>query len=226
VSVDAVSIRKLVFWPAVITLAVTVLRLTGEFLNWAPALFSRAPGGGGALVGISWLPPVFAILFAIQLVGMGHGPASGGRAIGRALLGLAVTAALMFGVISLGIVQEGQFSLLALFVMTGAIAVGAAIAWSGWPALGKTLLVYAYAARIPVVVVMLLAFAGNWGTHYDGLPPGVPEMGLLQKWVMFGVLPQMLTWIAIAVLSGAVLGSIAGAVALRRGAPAARPAVA
>ena len=225
-SVDAASIRKLVFWPAVITLGVTLLRLTGEFLNWAPAFFSRAPGGGGALVGISWLPPVFAILFAIQLVRMGLGPVSGGRAIGRALVGLAVTAALIALVIKLGIVQQGQVSLTSLLVMTAAIAAGAAIAWSGWPELGKTMLVYAYAARIPVVVIMLLAFAGNWGTHYDGRPPGVPEMGLLTKWVMFGVLPQMLTWIAIAVLAGGVFGSIAGWLAMRRAAPVARPAVA
>ena len=225
-SVDAASIRKLVFWPAVITLAVTLLRLIGEFQNWSPAFFSRAPGGGGALVGISWLPPLFAILFAIQLVRMGHGPVSGGRAIGRALIGLAVTAAVVFGLISTGIVQEGVVSLTSLIAMTTALAIGAAIAWSGWPALGKTMLVYAYAARIPVVVIMLLAFAGNWGTHYDGLPPGVPEMSLMQKWVMFGVLPQMTTWIAIAVLVGGVFGSIAGAIAMRKSQPVSRPAVA
>ena len=218
-SVDAASIRKLVFWPAVITLGITLLRLVGEFQNWSPVFFSRAPGGGGALVGISWLPPLFAILFAIQLVRMGLGPVSGGRAIGRALLGVAVTAAVMFGVISLGIVQEGQVTLLSLIVMTTALAIGAAIAWSGWPELGKTMLVYAYAARIPVVVIMLLAFAGNWGTHYDGLPPGVPEMGLMKKWVMFGVLPQMTTWIAIAVLVGGLFGSIAGTIAMRKSPP-------
>ena len=65
------SIRKLVFWPAVITLAMTLLRLTGELLHWSPTLFNPAAGGGGALVGISWLPPVFGILFAIQLVRVG-----------------------------------------------------------------------------------------------------------------------------------------------------------
>src|SRR6187397_2224375 len=112
VSVDAAAVRKLVFWPAVITLAVTLLRLAGELMNWSPALFSREPGGGGALVGISWLPPLFGILFAIQLVRMGLGPVSGGRAIGRAVLGIAVTAALVFGLISLGLVKENEVSLL------------------------------------------------------------------------------------------------------------------
>ena len=72
-SVDAVPVRRLIFWPSVVTLAVTLLRLTGELLHWSPALFSPAPGGGGSPIGISWLPPVFGVLFAIQLVRAGPG---------------------------------------------------------------------------------------------------------------------------------------------------------
>jgi hypothetical protein len=84
-SLDSTSIRRLVFWPAVVTLAITLLRLTGELLHWSPTLFNPAPGGGGALVGISWLPPVFGVLFAIQPARAGYGPRSGGRAIGMAV---------------------------------------------------------------------------------------------------------------------------------------------
>ena len=219
-SADAVSIRKLVFWPAVITLAVTLLRLTGELLNWSPSLFNRAAGGGGALVGISWLPPVFGILFAIQLARAGHGPRSGGRAIGMALLGVVVAVAVVAGAGALGIIQPGGFSLLALVLLTTAIAIGAAIAWSGWPALGRTLLAYGMAARIPVALVMLVAMLANLGTHYDVAPPGFPEMRVFSKWLMIGALPQLTTWIAFTVLLGAVFGSIAGAVALRRHVPA------
>ena len=136
-SVDGTLIRKLVFWPAVVTLGITLLRLTGELLHWSPSLFNPAPGGGGALVGISWLPPVFGILFAIQLARAGHGPRSGGRAIGMAFLGLVAAAAVIFGGKALGVLKPGGFSLLALVVITAAIAIGAAIAWSGWPALGQ-----------------------------------------------------------------------------------------
>ena len=39
---------QLILVPAVITLAVTLLRLVGELQDWSPALFSKAPGGGGA----------------------------------------------------------------------------------------------------------------------------------------------------------------------------------
>jgi CHASE2 domain-containing sensor protein len=36
--------RQLILVPAVITLAVTLLRLVGELQNWSPTLFSREPG--------------------------------------------------------------------------------------------------------------------------------------------------------------------------------------
>jgi hypothetical protein len=224
-TVDATSVRKLVFWPAVVTLAITLLRLTGELLHWSPSLFNPAPGGGGALVGISWLPPVFGIVFAIQLVRAGSGPSSGGRAIGMTLLGIAAAAAVIAGARALGVLRPGSFSLLALVVLTTAIAVGAACAWWGWPALGQTLLAYAFAARVPVALVMLIAMLGNWGTHYDVVPPGFPEMGVFSKWLLIGALPQLTTWIAFTVLAGALTGSIAGAVASRRPAQM-RPAVA
>lgn len=35
---------KLVLWPAAVTLVITVLRVTGELLDWTPALFNRALG--------------------------------------------------------------------------------------------------------------------------------------------------------------------------------------
>jgi hypothetical protein len=203
----------------VVTLAVTLFRLTGELLHWSPALFNPAAGGGGALVGISWLPPVFGILFAIQLVRLGYAPLSPGRAIGMAVLGVAVTAAVIAGAIALGAMRPGGFSLLALVAFTSALAVGAAIAWWGWPALGQTLLAYAFAARVPVALVMLVAMLGGWGTHYDVAPPGFPEMGVFSKWLMIGALPQLTTWIAFTVLSGAVFGSIAGAIASRGRSP-------
>ena len=51
-----------------------------------------------------------------------------------------------------------------------------------------TLLAYAFAARVPVALVMLVAMLGNWGTHYDVAPPGFPEMGVFSKWLMIGAL--------------------------------------
>jgi hypothetical protein len=225
-AVDTATVRKLVMWPAVITFAITMIRLTGELMNWSPMLFSRAAGGGGSPIGISWLPPLFGILFGMQLVRMGHTPVSGGRAVGRALLGVATTAAIIGLGVALKVLGDQQFSLGGLLLFTGALAAGAFVAATGWPDLGKTMLAYAFAARIPVAVVMLVAMLANWGTHYDVAPPGFPEMGVFMKWLLIGALPQFTTWIAITILMGALFGAIAGAVSMRRGAPVARPAVA
>ena len=60
---------RLILVAAVITLAVTLLRLVGELQQWSSALFNREPGGGGAIVGIVWLVPVFGIYFRAQARG-------------------------------------------------------------------------------------------------------------------------------------------------------------
>ena len=53
--------------------------------------------------------------------------------------------------------------------------VGVAIGILAWPALGRTLLAYGLAARIPVALLMLVAMLGNWGTHYDARPSYPPR---------------------------------------------------
>ena len=59
-SQDASRIGKLILVPAVITLAVTLLRLVGELQGWSPTLFNRGDRPfSRALVGIVWLVPVF-----------------------------------------------------------------------------------------------------------------------------------------------------------------------
>jgi len=58
---------KLIFVPALITLGITLLRLCAEFMNMPAWLASREPGGLGALIGISWLPPILGVYFAFKL---------------------------------------------------------------------------------------------------------------------------------------------------------------
>src|SRR5215468_12235603 len=85
------SVRRLVLVPAVITLAVTLLRLVGELNNWSPVLFNRSAGGGGAVVGIVWLVFLFAFYFAWKLVDAGEGPAGRFRPLGFGALGILVS---------------------------------------------------------------------------------------------------------------------------------------
>jgi hypothetical protein len=207
------SVGRLIFVPAVVTLAVTALRLVGELQNWSPTLFSRAPGGGGSLVGISWLVPVFGAWFGWTLARAGERPGSFGRAIGLTVLAIAIMPAAGFAASAAGV---PELSPITLFVYAAVSLVGLAIAFWAWSGLGRVLLAYALAARIPVVLVMLAAILGNWGTHYDVVPPGMPEMDPIQKWLLVGLLPQMTIWLWFTVALGGLFGTIAAAIASRR----------
>jgi len=198
------SIRRLIIVPAVITLAVTLLRLVGELQHWSPTFFSREAGGAGALVGIVWLVPIFGIYFAIRLNRAGQGPASRGRAIGFAVAALLAEVALVFAIFKLSLPIVANIVLVNL-----ASAIPLWIAYRGWPELGKVEAIYGLAARIPVALLMFIAMAANWGTHYELGPPGFPEMSLVPKWFVIGLLPQLSLWVAFTVIVGSIFGSLA-----------------
>lgn len=126
------SIRRLLLVPAVVTLAVTLLRLFGELQHWSPKFFSREAGGAAAIVGIVWLVPIFGIYFAIRLNQAGHGPKSCGRAIGFAVAALLAGTVLLFAIsrLSPNIVATVVLANLASFLPLW-------IAYRGWPELGK-----------------------------------------------------------------------------------------
>lgn len=207
------SIGKLILVPAVIALAVTLLRLFGELQHWSPKLFNPEAGGGGALIGISWLPLVFGIYFAVKLIRNGDGPSNPWRALLHVLAGAAVG---IVGGIAWGKINPSFYSrLLAACVM---MSVAAVIAYPGWPALGKTLFAYALASRIPVAILMFFAMRGNWGTHYDVVPEGAPaelqQFG--PKFLWLALLPQLTVWIGMTILAGALTGSITALVKRRK----------
>jgi hypothetical protein len=96
-------------------------------------------------------------------------------------------------------------------------AVSAAVAYQGWIALGRVLLAYGLAARIPVIVVMLLAILGNWGTHYELGRPDLPRLEPeLWKWFVIGLVPQLGLWVPFTMIVGAIFGGLAALTARRR----------
>jgi len=211
------ALKPLILVPALITLGVTLLRLTGELLGWSPALFGREAGGGMSIVGIVWLVPVFGIYFAVKLIRTGHGPAGVGRALGLAFLALLILPASGFLGTALGFPQGGRRFLL-LFAVASVAAVFVGL--RAWPTLGRVLLAYGVAARVPVAAVMLVAIAAGWGTHYEKGPPGFPEMATLAKWFWIGLLPQLTVWIAFTVVIGTLFGGLAALAMMRRPKPA------
>jgi hypothetical protein len=201
-----VSTLQLIAVPSLITLAITILRLVGELQHWSETFFSTKAGGGSAVVGISWLPLLIGIYFAFKLADGGQGPSSRGAAIGYSLLALPVIA--LAGTLVFALNFPGH-QLLGLLV----IAVAIFVPMRGWPELFKVLLAYAYAARIPVAIVMYFALQGNWGTHYDATPPNFPaDVAFWSKYFQIGLLPQLLFWIAYTVVVGSIFGSVAVAI--------------
>ncbi len=203
-----VSIGSLILVPAIITLAITILRLIGELQGWSPLLFNKSAGGGGAIIGISWLPVIFGPYFAMKLAAAGEGPSSLGKvfaAIGAELVIFVMGMILFFT----GFTKHMSGVALVGFIL---MLISAFVPRIGWRSFGNALLAYAFAARIPVAIVMYIAMSANggqgWGTHYDVATPGFTVTSLGQKFFDLAVLPQMGGWIGYTALVGGLFGSI------------------
>ncbi len=214
-SSSRVQISKLILVPALVTLAVTILRLVGELSHGSRTFFTTDMGA--SIVAIVWLAPVFGVYFAIRLVRSGNAPRSNWRAVAFAALGVAILFAR--GIIADGLGALGlqpSFHVRLTFIWT-LLAVAALATLSGWPALFKTQLAYAYSARIPIAIIMFFAFRGHWGTHYDAVPSDLPaDISFLAKYFWLGFFPQLIFWVGFTVLAGMFFGSLAAPLARKR----------
>ncbi len=133
-------------WPAaLVTLAVTLLRLVGELRGWNPEYFSRLPGGGLAIVGITWLVPFVGAYFGWHLararVSIPELTGLVGWNAAAIAVGLGIGAGLEKAV------QPSATNTLLLWAVVSLLV--AAMSLSTWPTIGQLLLAYALAARIP-----------------------------------------------------------------------------
>jgi hypothetical protein len=211
----SISSPSLIAVPALITLGITIVRLVGELQHWPSMFFSTAAGGGNAIVGISWLPIIFGPYFALKLAGAGDGPSGAGKAIGFAVLGLVVffLAGVWFGML---FAHPSYLTLLPLVLML----VSAFIPGLGWRRLGNALVIYAFAARIPVLIVMFIAMREGWETHYSRVAPAFANSGFFKQYLYEAIVPQMTLWIGWTAGVGSVFGTIVAAIARRGKSPA------
>ncbi|HSR54163.1 MAG TPA: hypothetical protein VLV83_25320 [Acidobacteriota bacterium] len=208
-----ISIKNWIIVPAVITLLVTLLRLTGELMRWNELFFGRGSGGGGSIVGISYLVPIFGIYFGYKLASAGHRPESLGKAALWLVLGLVASIALSIGVFAL----SPQPSILGGIGGLITLAIVYWLASKGWSSLVRILTAYGFAARIPVAIVALLAMYGNWGTHYELGPEGYEQPNLFLRWLEIGLFPQMTVWIVYTIVFGGLFACL-GALFARKSA--------
>jgi hypothetical protein len=198
------KILSLVLWPALITLAVTLLRLVGELRGWSPEYYSRLPGGGLSPLGITWLAPLVGLYLGWRL---GRAGVTAPHPI--VVAGVPVLAASAGAIVALVAGRLAKTSWTANLGLWGVVSLlVAAVVFASWPRLGRILVAYAYAARIPVAIVMALAIWRHWGTHYDAPPPGYPPMPALRRWLWTGLLPQTTIWVAWTLATGAIFASL------------------
>lgn len=197
-----VGVGKLVLFPALATLAVTLVRLAGELSGWSKTFFNPQPGGAWALVGIVWLVPVFGVYFAWQLTKSGDSPARTGRAIAVAIVGFALLAA------GFELYQRVFQNLTGLLVMWSLAAAGALIQWPAWRGLFRVQLAYAYSARIPVAIVMAVATWREWASHYSAFEPGESK---LTTFFLFAFIPQLVWWVSFTIIVGSIFGTLVAA---------------
>jgi hypothetical protein len=206
VAVKTPSIARLIAIPAVISIAVTALRLVGEVLHW-PKPLVNSNVCGKAILGVIWLVPIFGIYFAVRLFHAGDTPRRFSRPLLLAISGLALKLAGTFVMESHGMRYAPRLSI--NFIVT---VIGVILSAIAWPTLAKALLAYGYLSRIPVGVVQYLAMRGHWGTHYDALDPGFPPIGFWATFLHVSFVPNIFFMEAYTVIVGALVGIAAVAV--------------
>jgi hypothetical protein len=205
---------RLILVPSLITLAVTLLRLFGELRHWSARVFNPEPGGGGSILGISWLAVVFAIYFAVKVHNRYEPLERPGKAIGRTLLALALCFIGTF--LMVRAVQSATImAWIPSMIVTG---FGLYVMQFAWPAYWNVMMCYALAARIPVILVMYFAIKGNWGTHYDSPGPAFAPMDWWTEFIHTGLLPQLFLWVPYTVVLCGLFGTITAAILRRRAA--------
>ncbi|MGE0145370.1 MAG: hypothetical protein AB7I19_19255 [Planctomycetota bacterium] len=195
-----------------VTLGITVLRLLLELNGNA----STESGGGGFLLGISWLPPLIGFWLGRRQSRLGLGIDRPWRLTGLALIALVA----LVGVIAFGFGRylDGKQSILV------SVTVSSATSWllaflvaRSWPGMGWSLFFYAILARAGVIAVTLVCLANDWTTHYTQFGPPEklwtpPDMTAA---VGATLLAQLGVWVGWTLLSGLLGAGLGAATAAR-----------
>ena len=201
-------------WPAVISLLATLLRLVGELQGWSAPLF----GPGGETAAGDPIPMgKFGITPLIPIVGIYPGyrlqKTEGAPPAKRTLAIFALAILAMAGLIAL-FVSLGQMRMPnpkngeaaeGFAISMVVFAVGVFVACSAWRRLALSLLLYAFLARIPVVIVTWLSVSNGWVTHYARQMKGLPPLEGMEK-VRQLTEVQVGFWIVITVIFGGLFG--------------------
>ena len=199
----SLSASRLIVAPALIAVAVTALRAFGEVHHWPEPIVNSAVCGK-AILGVVWLVPIFGTYFALRLFRVGSQPKFLARAVILAMASLLLKLGGTFVMERPGL---GYVTRVSLNLAVTAFALG--LQAVAWPNLFKALLMYGYASRVPIAVVGFLGMRGHWGTHYDALDPGFPQIGFWPTYIRVNLIPNIFFMEAYTVIVGGLLGVFA-----------------
>ena len=197
---------NLILWPLLITLAVSIARITGEVQGW----ITQQSGGAGFWLGISWLPFVFGGYFGLRLSRAGSRPRLSPAWLYALLaFGLLVATVLWrFGPLLEADPSDETIALLRVSVLIiTSIAITLAIAMAFvWPRLVWILFCYALPTRLVVVALTWLAKQQGWHTHYTKFGPTGIEVDMSTTLVS-ATIAQCGFWIPFTILAGTLVGT-------------------
>lgn len=221
-SAKAPGTLSLVFVPALLTLAISVVRLCGEIFDWNRTLFGQPEAGGGAaLLGISWLIFVFGLWFGLRLQRAGVGPAARGKALVLSLVAVGIVLGGMPALQAAGVMwfpdAEHPGEPRGLGWMLGLMATGCVVSAVAWGRAAMTLLVYGVLARLPVVLITWIALGQpGWNTHYTKIPPFFTNIAEADR-AGFLIMPQVTFWPGLTVLLGTAMACLGAFLGGRKG---------
>lgn len=201
------STFRLLLWPSIVTLVVSITRLVAEVQGW----LTNVSGGRLVPLGITWCVFVFGGWFGWQLSRTGSPPRVA-RAWLWALLALLAgmgTAMWGFRPLLAADQSEATFALVRQAVLAAAAVtiVGALAMFYVWPRLAWTLLLYGLGARATVVAITWLAKSQGWNTHYTKFgPPGI-ERDMHDTLVSAGI-AQFGFWVPFTIVGGSLAGAL------------------
>jgi len=171
------GVMPIISFAAVLAAIVSGVRLLGELEGWnhlflGKNLFSTDAGGGGSLLGVATLVPIFGFWFGRRLAGSGHGPSAIGTSLLLHLLGIAVAGGVIWASLEGGFFAGWKDKGLAFGIGT---SVAGLFALMAWPRAWGANVFFGLLSRAPIALIQFVAIEKGWNTHYSKAHPDIPK---------------------------------------------------
>jgi hypothetical protein len=202
------STFRLLRWPSLLTLAISIARLVSEVNGW----LTNASGGRLLPLGITWCIFVFGGWFGWRLARAGSLPRVA-RPWAWALVALLAaigTAMVGFQPLVEADRSDATFALLRQAVLNTVIVTlaGALVMFYVWPRLAWALLLYGLGARATVLAFTWLAKHQGWDTHYTKFGPAGIERDSMAETMLSASIAQGGFWVPFTIIGGVLVGTL------------------